>query len=346
MIILAAGIAAAAGIGGSAIGAYGAQAGRSSSRPDFWSGLINRIRAQDLEGSKALTGGMAEFLKERPDLFSISPGASPYQQAIMQYAMSQGLDPNQWFGNATGFAQQNQLGRMGYMADQSQSYMADMDRYIQGQRGSLQGYGAQAGQNYLNSIVAPQVQQQMMLSGLGRSGAATAALAKAGAGIALPLAQQELGIQGQLANTGSSIRGAYGQQAVGNQQALQQDFANQMMQLFMAQPGVDTGLREAQLSRLNTGYNAADIDRQLALQQYQTRLGAYSSMLNNAPYTPGGTQSSSSTSFNGGSFGNLGQAASGAAGNLAGLYYLHNQQNQQRQQQAASNTDPYPVLYN
>lgn len=121
-----------------------------------------------------------------------------------------------------------------------------------------------AAQQYLQNIVTPGVQNQYTLMGLGSSGALGEALTRQGAALALPIAQQT---QAQRAGMG-------------------QQYAEQLHQIMQQYPNAEVTLRDAMLGRLREGMTAADVPRQLQVQDLQRRTGLFSGLFSQTPYMP------------------------------------------------------------
>ena len=88
----------------------------------------------------------------------------------------------------------------------------------------------------------------------------------------------------------------------------------------MQSPQTEMALRQDALQRLMSGFQAADIPRQLDLSRYQTQLGTWTSGLTNSPFSGGTIQS-------GRQYPNIGQTALDTGSNAAMMYYLMNARN-------------------
>jgi hypothetical protein len=124
-----------------------------------------------------------------------------------------------------------------------------------------------AAQDLFKSIVAPQLTNRYSAMGLGRSGAMGESLAVAGSQIALPIASE---------------------------------LQRQRFELERQRPNLDVTLRAANLDRLQKGYAASDVQRQLSVANWQRKMTGTASAMSMIPYTAG-------TEFKGTSrqFGNL-----------------------------------------
>jgi hypothetical protein len=111
-----------------------------------------------------------------------------------------------------------------------------------------------AAQNLFKNIVAPQLTNRYAAMGLGRSGAMGEGLAVAGSQIALPIASE---------------------------------LQRQRFELERQRPNLDVTLRAANLQRLQQGFAASDVQRQLDVANWQRKVTGTASAMSMVPYVAG-----------------------------------------------------------
>jgi len=274
------------------------------------------LRLNEVLAAQGVLGGLGNLLGSRPDIYNFSPGAQSALSSVYDTSQEPGLGSQDWYSRIISSLSdslgQNKLNNQSIFNVGSQR----LDQRTQANLAANQNL-LPYGQNYFEQLVAPTLQNQFALSGLGRSGAIQEALAKAGAQIALPLAQQQSAQDIALRQQG--FQGQLGLESLlsGQQSGLGTQYAQNLYGANQQYPNVDIALREAQLGRLQTGFGAADANRQLQERQYQTQLGGYSGALFGLPFTPSVTQTGGTSKpgylgnlFTGNTFG----ASSGAFG--------------------------------
>jgi hypothetical protein len=178
--------------------------------PDPVAQSMNQMRFDQLRTMFERGGGAPAFAGAMPDIFSMTGDESRFRGQAMNQAGTPGMGTQDWLTS------------------------------------SMQMVSPAAG-SLLSNITAPAIQNQMSLAGLGRSGAGTEALARAGMEMALPMA----------------------------------------MQLSQQMPQADIALRGANLDRMMTGMNLGAIPRQLAQEDILRRQGLMTTGLTGIPFTPG-----------------------------------------------------------
>lgn len=105
--------------------------------------------------------------------------------------------------------------------------------------------------------------------------------------------QQYAGQLSDLYNQGYNQYGQGIQQAMNNnfqgQQALGQQYLNNLYGLNQAMPNASINAQNAQMNRLNTAYQAQQVPQQWAQQGYENAMNRYIAALNGTPYTPATT---------------------------------------------------------
>lgn len=282
-------------------------------------------------GSPSYGSSTTPFLANQPWASVSDPNSLAFQQQGYNAAQSPLINASDWYNQSQG-----QLGQMygnlsgvnqaaqGYsqgLINPSQSIQGLNNAVYAGQAdlGNLYQTGLQQinpqaaidqGRNYFQQIVNPQLQTQYGTQGLGVSGALLEAQNKAGAQIALPIAQQALGQQynlqnqyqggmqnlinqgyagtqgllqqyqnqiGQLANQGYQQQYGLGQQYGQNQFGLNQQY-----------PNANIGLNNQAFNQAQQGFNLSDFNRNLQQQQYAQQFPGYVNLLNATPWQVGG----------------------------------------------------------
>lgn len=313
------GIGGLFGGGGATTSPFGpSQSSAGTQTPDPTSAALNTLRANEIANALGATGGYSTLLGDfggglgqwnlyAPNQWGVVP---TFDNAIQMAALQQGLSPEQWYNLAVS----------GIDPTMAQAQMASV--YEQGLQRLDPNAAISASQDYLSQILTPQLQNQYALMGLGRSGAAGEAISRAGVELALPIALQNQQQQGSLIASGA-----------GNIAGLWPQYLANLLNINAAYPSVDTSLRAAELGRLQTGYNQADIPRQLALLRANNLASAYSSVLNNSPYNAGNQTT-------GAQYGNAVNSLTGSASNMFLQRLLRNQSQGQNPSQYGPLYDP------
>lgn len=205
----------------------------SQSRPDPLTQRMNEVRVGELEDILRITGGLEGLYGPKSDkAFRLDPRTRQLMNQYIAQASRPGLTPEQW--------------------------------YAQSKAELNPEFYTQTANRLLGEVVQPGLQQQYAAAGLGRSGALGEGLAKAGAQLAQPIAQQYLG---------------------------------NLFALNQQRPNVEVSLRQANLGRLGQAFQSADIQRQLELQNLQRKTAGVTGAFNLVPYVAGQDSRSTQSQF-------------------------------------------------
>lgn len=221
------------------------------------------------------------------------------------------------------------------IAARLQGSLGSLNQNLQGQVGGYVDPSAAiaAGKDYFQQIAAPEIQNNLTASGLGRSGAMAEALARGGAQIALPIAQQtqQLGVnsalnmaalqqagllnQGALQQQGGAQAGQLGLANAALQpqlwnQAFNMSLAPQQMQLAGLQ-GLGLPAAGQDQANLAQAFQLAGVPRQLSLQDFLRQQNMAQALYTGIPVQAGGTISGQNMQNVGGSLLNAGTTGLG-----------------------------------